>query len=260
MRTAFYRACIELTNHQLSSRLLKAFSRSKVSKPFVVPFSKTFGLNQFEMGRPVKEYEHLHDLFVRKLKSDARPIDQQANTIISPVDGVIAQAGKLENDTLFEVKGQSYSICEMLGSPEAAERYHNGMYFILYLSPSHYHRIHSPVNGKIVRQWTLGKRSYPVNHLGLRFGKRPLSKNFRVITEIDVAGGKKMAIVKVGAMNINTIELTHSSAHLKKGEEIGYFSFGSTVVLLAENGLISSENIVQEGEIQMGQPLAMLNK
>ncbi|TWI56353.1 phosphatidylserine decarboxylase [Halalkalibacter nanhaiisediminis] len=259
MRTVFYRACIELTNHRFSSRLLKAFSRSKLSKRFVRSFSNTFGLNEKEMGRSIKEYEHLHDLFVRHLKPGSRPIDQSPNSIISPVDGVIAQAGKLESDTLFKVKGQTYSISEMLGSTEAAERYRNGVYIILYLSPSHYHRIHSPIDGEIERQWTLGSQSYPVNDWGLRFGKRPLSRNYRVVTELNVKG-EHMVIVKVGAMNINTIELTHPFNTLKKGEEIGYFSFGSTVVLVAEDGLISIDTLVKSGEIKMGQKIGVCNE
>ncbi len=135
---------------------------------------------------------------------------------------MIAQAGKLENDTVFEVKGQTYRIDEMLGSIEAAQRYHNGMYFILYLSPSHYHRIHSPIDGEIVRQWTLGKRSYPVNNWGLRFGKRPLSRNYRVVTELNV-DGSLLAVVKVGAMNINTIELTHPTNKFEKRRGNGLF-------------------------------------
>ncbi|NEU31606.1 phosphatidylserine decarboxylase [bacterium LRH843] len=259
MRTLFYRTCIELTNGRLSSKLLKAFSRSRLSKFFVRSFSKTFGLNESEMERPLNEYKHLHDLFIRKLTQSSRPIDPNKNSFVSPVDGIIAQAGVLEKETMFQVKGQEYSITEMLGSASAAKKYYNGTYFILYLSPSHYHRIHSPVDGEITRQWILGKRSYPVNNWGLRYGKRPLSRNYRLITELKHKD-KCVALVKVGAMNINTIELTHPQAVLQKGEEVGYFSFGSTVVLLAEAGLISQDQLVTEGDIRMGQRIALMNE
>ncbi|MDT8861455.1 phosphatidylserine decarboxylase [Alkalihalobacillus sp. MEB130] len=254
-----FRSCIELTNHRLTSSALKRFSRSKVSKPLIKPFASTFGLNEAEMKRPLHEYAHLHDLFIRELKSEVRPIDQQAQSIISPVDGIVAQHGDLTQGTTFHVKGQDYNIEEMLGSSQVSQPYYNGYYLILYLSPSHYHRIHSPVDGMITRQWKLGSLSYPVNSVGLRYGKRPLSRNYRVITEFDVEGSR-VALVKVGAMNINTIELTHKGMHLKKGEEMAYFSFGSTVVLLFEQGLISQSDIEANSEVKVGEPIAYLRK
>jgi phosphatidylserine decarboxylase len=250
-----FRSCIELTNHRLTSTMLKWFSRSKLSKPLIKPFVTTFQLNEVEMGKPLKEYQHLHDLFIRKLKTDVRIIDKDHQSMVSPVDGVMAQSGSLNEKTIFHVKGQTYNIEEMLGSKESAKPYHNGYYFILYLSPSHYHRIHSPVDGTIIRQWKLGKLSYPVNNLGLRYGKKPLSKNYRVITEVEV-NGKQLAIVKVGAMNINTIELTHEGKRLQRGEEMAYFSFGSTVVLLVEHGLISNIDVHGNKEVVVGQKLA----
>ncbi|KHF41944.1 phosphatidylserine decarboxylase [Halalkalibacter okhensis] len=257
MKKLLFRSCIELTNHRLTSAALRNFSRSKMSKPLVKPFARTFQLNDAEMKRPLHDYGHLHDLFIRELKAGTRPIDQQTHSLVSPVDGIMAQHGDLSEGTVFHVKGQDYNIEEMLGSQQAAEPYFNGHYFILYLSPSHYHRIHCPVDGIIKRQWQLGGRSYPVNALGLRYGKRPLSRNYRVITELDI-NGKRLAIVKVGAMNINTIELTHNGEHLHKGDEMAYFSFGSTVVLVCENGLITDSDIVEDTEVRVGETIALL--
>ncbi|MCL7746898.1 phosphatidylserine decarboxylase [Halalkalibacter alkaliphilus] len=259
MKKLLFRSCIELTNHRLTSSALRNFSRSKISKPLVKPFARTFHLNDSEMKRPLNEYVHLHDLFIRELKPGSRPIDKNTHSLISPVDGIMAQHGDLRKGTVFHVKGQDYNIEEMLGSAQAAEPYLNGHYFILYLSPSHYHRIHCPVDGIIKRQWQLGGRSYPVNTLGLRYGKRPLSRNYRVISELDV-NGKHLAIVKVGAMNINTIELTHNEERLYKGDEMAYFSFGSTVVLLCENGLLSQTDIEENSEVRVGEKIALLNQ
>ncbi len=211
------------------------------------------------MSKALSEYEHLHDLFIRELKPGVRVTDKEHQSMVSPVDGVLAQSGNLDNETLFHVKGQTYNIEEMLGTQEAAKPYQNGYYFILYLSPSHYHRIHSPVDGTIIRQWKLGALSYPVNDMGLRYGKKPLSRNYRLITEVKV-DGKQLAIVKVGAMNINTIELTHEGNSLKKGEEMAYFSFGSTVVLLFEHGLISDVDLKENKEVMVGQKLANLDR
>ena len=258
MKKVLFRSCIELTNHRLTSNLLRSFSRSRLSKPFVKPFSRTFKLNEEEMARPLDQYNHLHDLFIRQLKQGARPIGEEPNTLVSPVDGVMAQFGELQEETRFHVKGQTYDIVEMLGSKDAATPYINGRYFILYLSPSHYHRIHSPVDGTIKKQWVLGGRSYPVNDLGLRYGRRPLSRNYRLITEMNV-GTKQMALIKVGAMNVNTIETTHTSKTLSKGDEVGYFSFGSTVVLLCSSGLITDINVSENSEIKLGQVIAKIS-
>ena len=104
---------------------------------------------------------------------------------------------------------------------------------ILYLSPSHYHRIHSPVTGKIVNNGHLGVKSYPVNKMGLKYGDRTLAKNYRMITEVKYRIWH-IAIVKVGAMFVNSIEMIHKGTKLEKGGEMAYFSFGSTVVLLFE--------------------------
>lgn len=256
MKRFFYRSCIELTNHRLASILLKSFARSRLSKLFVQSFARTFRLNEEEMARPLAEYKHLHDLFIRTLKEGVRPIDNHPDVLISPVDGIVAEVSELKEETMFTVKGQRYSLSEMLGEKEA-ERYREGMVIILYLSPSHYHRIHCPIDSEVERQWTLGNRSYPVNHLGLRYGKRPLSRNYRVITELS-HHGRSLALVKVGAMNVNTIELTHKEKKLNKGDEIGYFSFGSTVVLITEKGFLQKESIAPLGEIKMGERLALV--
>ncbi len=257
MKRLLFRSFIELTNHRLSSELLKRFTRSRFSKPFIKSFVKTFRLDVDEMSLPLSEYKHLHDLFIRRLKEGVRPIDPRNDVLISPVDGVVAEAGELKEETAFTVKGQLYTLKEMLGSEKEAERYREGTYIVLYLSPRHYHRIHSPLDCSIERQWSLGKRSYPVNALGLRYGKRPLSRNYRVITELSYRG-QRLALVKVGAMNVNTIELTHTGRELKKGEEIGYFSFGSTVVLITEKGFLIKGSVAPYGEIKMGERLANL--
>jgi phosphatidylserine decarboxylase len=164
-------------------------------------------------------------------------------------------------DIKFVVKGKTYSIIEMLGSKEMADKYDEGYYMVLYLSPSHYHRIHSPIEGEIVSQFELGAKSYPVNKAGLTYGKDPLSKNYRVISEVlCTENNKHVAMIKVGAMFVNTIVVTKKEKRLKKGEEVGYFSFGSTVVLLFEANSFSPNLKLQSGQaIRVGQNLGKLH-
>lgn len=224
---------IELTNGQITSGLLRHFACSSWSRLIIPSFARTYNINQEELGKSLAEYPSLHEFFIRRLKDGIRPIDPAPLSVISPVDAVIEDAGTILPEHLIKVKDKVYSILEMVGSEETAKKFTGGTYIIFYLSPSHYHRIHSPVNGTVTAQWALGKKSYPVNRLGLKYGKSPLSKNYRSITQVRHESGS-MAIVKVGAMFVNSIEALHRGEQLIKGEEIAYFTFGSTVVLLFE--------------------------
>ncbi|MBU8879472.1 phosphatidylserine decarboxylase [Bacillus sp. FJAT-29790] len=231
----FYRLMIELTNGRWTSNVLKRFAHSKVSRLMVPSFSKVYQINESEMEKNLVDYPTLHEFFTRKLKEGARIADQNPSSIISPVDAVIEDIGLIEPEHIITVKGKKYSIHEMLGKGNKVEKYADGLYMIFYLSPSHYHRIHSPVSGIVVDQWTLGSKSYPVNKWGLKYGKNTLSKNYRTITEVKHDAGL-LSIVKVGAMFVNSIEVIHEGEQLVKGNEMAYFSFGSTVVLLFEKG------------------------
>lgn len=257
MIESFYRLMIELTNGRWTSGILRRFARSPVSR-FVVPsFAKIYHLNQEEMEKGLSEYPTLHDLFVRTLKKEARKIDKGNNTVVSPVDAVIEDVGPITETSDILVKGKTYSIDEMLGNHELLVKYLSGTYMILYLSPSHYHRIHSPVNGIVTKQWTLGAKSYPVNRLGLKYGVRTLAKNYRVITEVKTDFGH-VSIVKVGAMFVNSIETTHMGSELEKGGEMAYFSFGSTVVLLFEKDIFQIDSTLQTPkEIKVGEKIGV---
>ncbi|MFJ7727022.1 phosphatidylserine decarboxylase [Neobacillus sp. NPDC097160] len=260
MIQGFYRLMIELTNGRWTSGILRRFARSRASR-FVVPsFAKIYHLNQEEMEKGLSEYPTLHDLFVRTLKKEARRIDKSHDVVVSPVDAVIEDVGPIKESSDIIVKGKTYSIQEMLGERELLAKYLNGTYMILYLSPSHYHRIHSPVDGIVTKQWTLGGKSYPVNKLGLKYGVRTLAKNYRVITEVKTEFGH-VAVVKVGAMFVNSIETTHKGSELVKGGELAYFSFGSTVVLLFERNTFQIDSTLNTPkDIKVGERLGILRK
>lgn len=260
MREFLYRLLIELTNGRWSSFLLRHFARSKASRMIVPSFAKIYRLNQGEMEKDLSEYPTLHDLFVRTLKVGAREIEKTPDSVVSPVDAVIEDVGTIKENSEIEVKGKIYSIQEMLGDTEVLAKYLNGKFMVLYLSPTHYHRIHSPVNGTITKQWTLGRKSYPVNKMGLKYGVRTLAKNYRVISEIQTEFGH-VAVVKVGAMFVNSIETTHKGERLEKGGEMAYFSFGSTVVLLFEKEIFEiNPEIRTPYDIKVGEKIGVLKK
>lgn len=255
MKQTIYRFLIELTNGRWTSGLLKKFALSKASRFIIPSFSKAYRINEQEMEKTRAEYRTLHDFFTRRLREGVRETDAETKSVISPVDAVINDIGLIESGHRITVKGKQYSIKEMLGSDERVKKYTGGCYMIFYLSPSHYHRIHSPVDGVVTQQWTLGKKSYPVNKLGLKYGKTTLSKNYRTISEVKYAGGH-LAIVKVGAMFVNSIELIHENEKLTKGEEMAYFSFGSTVVLLFEKDSFKPKSSIQlPANIRVGESI-----
>lgn len=235
MKQSIYRLFIELTNKKWSSYMIRKFVQSPLSRPFISSFIKTYKINVDEIEGQVADYKTLHDFFIRNLKEDARVVNYSEKQAVSPVDGLLADTGSISDDLIIEVKGKSYSILDMLGSEGKASDYSGGEFAVFYLSPANYHRIHSPVSGTILKRWSLGQHSYPVNELGLMYGKEALSKNFRSITELQHVKGK-LAVVKVGAMFVNSVDYVHEGKEWKQGEEVAYFSFGSTVILLFEKG------------------------
>jgi phosphatidylserine decarboxylase len=260
MLQPLYRLLIELTNGKWTSVILRRFARSKASHFMIPSFAKIYQLNQTEMEKALHEYTTLHDLFIRTLKKEVRIVEKSPDSVVSPVDAVIEDTGDIKETSEIVVKGKTYSIEEMLGDKDLLTKYLNGTYMILYLSPSHYHRIHSPVKGTVTKQWTLGSKSYPVNRLGLKYGVRTLAKNYRVITEVKTDYGH-VSIVKVGAMFVNSIETTHKGTKLEKGEEMAYFSFGSTVVLLFEKGIYHLDSSIHTPkEIRVGERIGHLSE
>ncbi|RST73893.1 phosphatidylserine decarboxylase [Siminovitchia acidinfaciens] len=258
MKAALYKLFIELTNGPISSAAIRIFANSNISRLFIKSYAAVYKINLDEMVEDIHSYPNLHSFFTRKLKEEARLIDMSADSVASPVDGVIEDAGNVTANKEIIVKGKTYSISEMLGGTLRAEKYGGGTYIIIYLSPSHYHRIHSPISGKVTDSYSLGRKSFPVNRLGLKFGDSVLAKNFRVITEID-SPKTTVAMVKVGAMFINSVIVTNSKREWEKGEEAAYFSFGSTVVLLFQKGAFVPNDVVKScGEIRMGDALGRL--
>lgn len=257
MKEKIYQSMIELTNGKWSSSIIKGFAQSNLSKKIIPAYMKHFNIDPAEMPCHLREFSTLHDFFVRPLKLNSRNIDTTANGIISPVDATIETFGDISYDGVFHVKGKAYTLYDMLGSDKIGKEYEKGKFIILYLSPAEYHRIHSPIDGKVTRQYVLGKKSYPVNKWGLAYGKETISGNYRLLTELLMPNDKRCFHIKVGAMFVNSIELTNRELEWKKGEEVGYFSFGSTVVLLFEEGSMEFSNEITPGKfIRMGERVA----
>ncbi|MEN1967144.1 phosphatidylserine decarboxylase [Lentibacillus sp. N15] len=250
---------VELTGNQLASTLLKTYTRSSLSRPLIRPFLTIYGINQDEIELPIHHYKSLHAFFTRRLITNTRPVDLSESALIAPVDGIVSDMGKITGkDQRFTIKNQHYTVSDVLGGKNEESTYQNGYFYILYLSPRHYHRIHYPINGQLLHRYALGGTSFPVNNLGLRWGKAPFSTNYRIISELSTAFGR-MAMIKIGALNINSIHLLHAQDTFNKADEVGYFSFGSTVVLFIEQNSHFQPAVIPGTEVAMGQTIGEWN-
>jgi len=249
---------IELTNGRMSSVFFIKFANSNFSRKVIPSFAKKFQIDLTETREPVESFQSLHDFFIRELQAGIHQIDDSANSVISPVDAMIEEVGEIYETAPIIVKGQEYQIAEMLGSEALAAKYLGGTYIVCYLSPKDYHRIHAPVSGTVTHTDVLGRKSYPVNKAGMKYGNRPLSKNYRQITEIK-HDQTYVTMVKVGAMVVNTIVRTHEANELAKGDEVAYFSFGSTVVLLFEKDHFKLDDRIKSPyPIRMGERIGVI--
>lgn len=249
----FYQKTIELTNNRTTSKLLQLFATSKMSKHCIASYSKLYHIDMRDVVGPMNQFQSLQQFFTRELKEEARPIDAREQIVTSPVDGKIESFGDVTAAQHYVVKGKEYSLLDVFGNEDIASSYVGGQYIVFYLSPSNYHRVHSPVDGQLMRQYFLGSKSYPVNQLGLTYGKKPLSHNYRCVTELQTQCGK-MAVVKVGAMFVNSIQLTEKKQQWTKGDEVGLFEFGSTVMVFFEKGKTSfTQNVQKDAIIRVGE-------
>lgn len=262
MNRRLLRIMTELTSRKWISGITGAFAKSSFSKRLIRRFAQTYRIPIEEAEKPLDQYESLNAFFTRRLKPGSRPIDDSPDALISPVDARIAACGSIRNGMLLQVKGQDYTLNELLNDSPRIAQYVNGHYWILYLSPSDYHRIHAPCAGKVVETEHIPGKVYPVNEFGLTFMRRVLSRNERLITYIRHEYGEA-AVVKVGALNVSSIQYVDFKPpkSVERGAELAYFEFGSTVVLLTENDTLLPRTKWKAGDtVRMGACLGQLTK
>ena len=259
MWTPFFRLMTELSARKWLSRAAGRLAGSSMSRRFIPRFARIYGIDPSEAELPLQQYPSLNAFFTRRLKPGLRPVDPDPDAATSPVDARITGIGFAQDGVLLNVKGQNYDVESLLNGSPRSVNYRNGFFFVLYLSPSDYHRIHSPVSGAIVEKEHVPGKVYPVNEFGLRHMKKTLSRNERVITYIRHDRGEA-ALVKVGAMNVSSIRYADTLGdRVEKGEELAMFEFGSTVVLLFEQGTFRARpDLMVNSRVRMGERLGIL--
>ncbi len=213
----------------------------------VAAFQKLVGIDMDEAELPLEAYPTINALFTRKLKEGARPVDDREEVGVSPVDGRLLSFGHVHDQTLVQAKGIDYTIEDLLLDRLEAKTFSGGSYVTLYLSPRDYHRVHFPVSGVVRAYRHIRGDKFPVSPWSVRSVQGLYCRNERIVTYIRSPRFGEVAVVMVAAMGVAHMTLSylpydvrkmkeHQNVHIyrAKGDELGIFHLGSTVILLTE--------------------------
>jgi phosphatidylserine decarboxylase len=267
-----------LPQHALSRLILWA---TRVRKPWfknwlVRGFLKLYAVDMDEAAQSDPySFASFNDFFTRALKNGSRPIAPDPRAIACPVDGMISEAGAIEGDRLLQAKNRSYTLAELLAAQPWASRFQGGSFATIYLAPFNYHRVHIPLRGQLRETVYVPGRLFSVNSVTASYVPRLFARNERVLTLFDTEFGP-FALVMVGALNVGSMatvwagditpaarravtRLPLKPLQFEKGEEIGRFNMGSTVILLFEANRARWHSGVRAGaSVRLGQSLGLL--
>jgi phosphatidylserine decarboxylase len=222
-----------------------------------------------------KRFNSLHDCFVRELADGARPIDPDPAVLVSPCDGIVGACGSIAGTELMQIKGRSYRLDDLLGDADLARRHRDGRYVTLRLTAGMYHRFHAPHDLTVEEVDHIPGDAWNVNPPALKRIDRLYCRNERALVRTRLEqGGHVVTLVPVAAILVAGIRLrfldllfnlgsgappvVSCCAPLRKGEEMGWFEHGSTIIVLAPDGFALCNGVEEGGRIRMGQPLMRL--
>ena len=225
------------------------------------------------------DYPSFNAFFTRALKPECRPIDPDPQSLVSPVDGAISQAGSILGDSLFQAKGHNFSLGALLGDAALAQDFIDGSFATIYLSPRDYHRIHMPLAGTLRRMIHIPGKLFSVNTATTENIPGLFARNERVVNLFDTPAGS-MALIMVGAIFVGSMDTvwagtvtppskrlsswdytgaTTPAIRLTKGAEMGRFNMGSTVILLFGKNAVHLVSHLHAGSaVKMGETLGRL--
>jgi phosphatidylserine decarboxylase len=273
-----------LLPHHLLSQVMYWITRSEW-KPFKnLLIRNAIHLYKVDMSvaaeHDPENYKSFNDFFTRALRPDARPLAEEKDSVISPVDGMVSEAGKIEDGKLYQAKGHDFTLHELLGGdPKLTSAFADGSFATIYLSPRDYHRIHIPLGGTLKKMIHVPGRLFSVSPTTTRAIPRLFSRNERIVNLFDTDAGP-MAVIMVGAIFVASMDTvwagtvtprrrqvqsweygrkSTAATKLSKGAELGRFNMGSTVILLFGKDTVEWEETLQpETKVQMGQQIASL--
>jgi len=217
------------------------------------------------------EFKSLHDCFTRELRPGLRPVDPDPSIVVSPSDGIVGAHGRIRDTELFQIKGAPYSLLDLLGDPALVERHRNGRFLTLRLTSSMYHRFHAPFDCRIERVTFVHGDVWNVNPIALKRVERLFCKNERAVIETRLPTGEALTLVPVAAILVASIRLHFLDLTLNaqsrgpavfpcdvsvhKGDELGWFEHGSTIIVLAPDDFEFAADVVDGARVRAGEPL-----
>jgi phosphatidylserine decarboxylase len=247
-----------------------------ITTSFIRWFVRHYGVNLSEATHPqASDYANFGAFFARALRTDARSWPTSETVVASPVDGVTSRAARLTDTTLIQAKGIDYSLGTLLAS--SAHPYADGHFATLYLRPQDYHRVHAPLAGRLTHIRHIPGRLWPVRPWAVAGVAGLFAQNERVVLEFSAPTGP-YALIMVGALMVGSMEtvvtgsiggnrhqpsvwnLEATQREFSRGEEIGRFNFGSTVILVFGVNALEWDNaaLTPGREVRLGQPIGML--
>jgi phosphatidylserine decarboxylase len=276
-----YAALQALLPQHLLSRLVNTLTRVRlepVKNTQIAIFGSLAGVDWSESKcQSASGFETFNDFFTRELARGARPLDPDPLALVSPSDGRISQCGRITNDRILQAKGHHYTIRALLANDPAAVEFNNGFFHTIYLSPRDYHRVHMPMEGRLQRMIHVPGRLFSVSPPTVRAVSGLFTRNERVVSVFETSHGP-LALVLVGAMLVSSMQTVWSGLvtpprgrkvtrgdwsrrdiTLQRGQEMGRFNMGSTVIVLLPPSAVSAlEDYGPDDIVQMGQRLARL--
>src|ERR1700710_1675110 len=216
-------------------------------------------------------FKSLHDCFTRELRPGLRPYDPDPAIVASPSDAIVGAHGAIADTELFQIKGAPYSLLDLLGDPALVEAHRNGRFITLRLTSSMYHRFHAPYDCRIERVTFIHGDTWNVNPIALKRVERLFCKNERAVLRTRLSTAEALTLVPVAAILVATIRLHfldivlnaetrgpvvfHCSVNVQKGDELGWFEHGSTIIVLAPDHFEFCDTVQESARIRAGQPL-----
>lgn len=222
-----------------------------------------------------RTYRSLRECFIRELKPGLRPLDTDPGVITSPCDGIVGACGDMNGTELFQAKGFPYTLEDLFGnSPigrERVARFRDGTFVTLRLTSTMYHRFHAPADGRLTHLTYISGDTWNVNPIALKRVEKLFCKNERAVLDLQLENGAQLALVPVAAVLVASMRFHCAdvqmnvdyagpneipvSSNIRKGEELGWFEHGSTIIVFAPRGFALAPGVVMGANIRMGNAL-----
>jgi phosphatidylserine decarboxylase len=261
---------------QLVTRFMGWFA--KIEQPLIRDLSLRFWdtFSELELDDALKtEFKSVHDCFIRELKPGARPVAPDPALLVSPCDGLVVGMGDIQGTQLIQAKGFPFTLEELLGDPELVQLYRDGRYVTLRLSSGMYHRFHAPHDCRVEQVNYISGDTWNTNPIALKRVERLYCKNERAVVRTTLTGsGLPVTLVPVAAILVASIRLhcidvllhlkhrgpnvIPCQAEFQKGQEMGWFQHGSTIIVFVPRELSPCDNVRIGATLRVGQPLLRL--